>query len=102
MWTETWRPQTLDDVIGQQHIVARLQFMINELRSTGEDGAWPHMLFAGPPGVGKSAVAVATMKSAFGKDWSSNWLELNASDDRSINTVRTRIREFASKGVVGS
>ena len=102
MWTETWRPQTLDDVIGQQHITTRLRFMIDELRSTGEDGAWPHMLFAGPPGVGKTAVAVAMMRSAFGEDWSSNWLELNASDDRSINTVRTRIREFASKGVVGT
>ncbi len=102
MWTETWRPQTLDDVIGQQHITSRLRFMVNDLRATGNDGAWPHMLFAGPPGVGKTAVAVATLRSAFGDDWSSNWLELNASDDRSINTVRTKIREFASKGVIGT
>lgn len=102
MWTETWRPQTLDDVIGQEHITSRLRFMVNDLRETGNDGAWPHMLFAGPPGVGKTAVAVATLRSAFGDDWSSNWLELNASDDRSINTVRTKIREFASKGVVGT
>ena len=102
MWTESWRPQTLEDVIGQQHIVNRLNFMVNDLRQTGNDGAWPHMLFAGPPGVGKTAVAVATMRSAFGEDWKANWLELNASDDRSINTVRTRIREFASKGVVGT
>ena len=102
MWTESWRPQTLEDVIGQQHIVNRLNFMVSDLRQTGNDGAWPHMLFAGPPGVGKTAVAVATMRSAFGDDWKANWLELNASDDRSINTVRTRIREFASKGVVGT
>lgn len=102
MWTESWRPHNLDDVIGQQHIVDRLRFMVEDLRKTGNDGAWPHMMFAGPPGVGKTAVAVATMRSAFGDDWSANWLELNASDDRSINTVRTRIREFASKGVVGT
>lgn len=102
MWTESWRPTTLADVIGQEHIVKRIQYMVNELRSTGNDAAWPHMLFAGPPGVGKTAVAVAMMRSAFGDDWSANWLELNASDDRSINTVRTKIREFASKGVIGS
>jgi len=102
MWTEEHRPQTLDDIIGQQHIVSRLQFMVNDLRSTGNDGAFPHMLFAGPAGVGKTATAVALMRSMFGDEWQSNWLELNASDDRSINTVRSKIKEFASKGVIGS
>lgn len=102
MWTEEYRPQTLDDVIGQKHIVNRLRFMVNELRSTGDDASFPHLLFAGPAGVGKTTVAVALMRSMFGEDWSSNWLELNASDDRSINTVRSKIKEFASKGVIGT
>ncbi len=102
MWTESWRPKTLNEVIGQSHIVSRLEYMVEDLRTTGNDGALSYMMFPGPPGVGKTAVAVATMKTAFGRDWSANWLELNASDDRSINTVRTKIREFASKGVIGT
>jgi len=101
MWTETYRPNTLDDVIGQEHITRRIRYMIDELHKSGDDGAWPHMMFAGPAGVGKTSVAVAMMRSLFGEDWSMNYIELNASDSRSINDIRTTVKDFSRKGVMG-
>ena len=101
MWSESYRPMTLDEVTGQEHIVRRLNYMIEELHSTGDDAAWPHMMFAGPPGVGKTTVAVATMRSAFGDDWEMNYIELNASDARSIHDIRTTVKDFSRKGVMG-
>ena len=59
MWTETYRPNTLDDVIGQEHITRRIRYMIDELHKSGDDGAWPHMMFAGPAGVGKTSVPLS-------------------------------------------
>ena len=102
LWQEEYRPQTLDEVIGQEHIIGRLKYMVEQLRSTGSDASWPHLLFAGPPGTGKTTAAVALMRSLFGSDWKANWLELNASDERSINIIRTKVKEFARRGVVGS
>ena len=103
MWTETFRPDRLIDVLGQEHITDRLQFMLN----CGEANRalamhWPHMMFAGPPGTGKTTTAIALMKTAFGDEWDLNWLELNASDERSIKTIREKVKEFARRGVMGN
>jgi len=76
--------------------------MVQQLHEHGGDGGWPHMLFAGPAGTGKTTCAVAMMRSLFGEDWKANWLEMNASDERSINIVRTKVKEFARAGVVGN
>jgi len=59
-------------------------------------------MFAGPPGIGKTSAAIALMKTMFGDDWSSNFIELNASDERSINVIRTTVKDFSRRGVVGS
>ena len=102
MWIEKYRPQSLDEVIGQSHITDRLSFMVAELHKTGDGSSIPHMLFAGPAGTGKTSTAVSFMKSAFGDAWSSNWLELNASDERSISVIRTKVKDFSSRGVIGT
>ena len=91
----------LDDVVGQSHIVRRLNYMVETLHQTGDDAAWPHLMFAGPPGVGKTTVAIALMRSLFGTDWKANFIELNASDERSISVIRTTVKDFARRGVVG-
>lgn len=101
MWTEKFRPATLSEVIGQPHIVSRLQYMVDDLHER-PDTSFPHMLFAGPAGTGKTSTAIAFMKTAFGDAWASNWLELNASDERSIAVIRTKVKEFASRGVIGT
>ncbi|MFB6095966.1 MAG: replication factor C small subunit [Haloferacaceae archaeon] len=88
IWIEKYRPQTLADVHGQEDIVERLQSYIAQ-----ED--LPHLLFAGPAGVGKTTSATAIARQVYGDDWRGNFLELNASDERGIDVVRDRIKSFA-------
>ncbi|WP_336360549.1 replication factor C small subunit [Haladaptatus sp. ZSTT2] len=88
IWIEKYRPQTLDDVVGHENIVGRLKSYVakNDL---------PHLLFSGPAGVGKTTSAVAIARELYGDDWRENFLELNASDERGIDVVRDRIKNFA-------
>jgi replication factor C small subunit len=88
IWLEKYRPQTLDEVVGQETITERLQSYVarNELS---------HCLFAGPAGIGKTTSAVAIARELYGEDWEEHFLELNASDERGIDVVRDRIKSFA-------
>ncbi|OPY29256.1 MAG: Replication factor C small subunit [Methanocella sp. PtaU1.Bin125] len=94
IWTEKYRPKRLEDVIGQHQIVRRL---ISYVKS----GNLPHLLFSGPPGVGKTACAVALAREMYGETWQSNFTELNASDERGIDVVRTNIKNFARTAPLG-
>lgn len=102
MWSETYRPNSLDEIIGQDHIIPRLRYMVERLHQEGDDGAFPHLMFAGQAGVGKTATAIALMKDLFGEDWKMNFIELNASDSRSISDIRTTVKDFSRRGVIGS
>ncbi len=93
-WVEKYRPKTLEEVVGQGETVARLI----AYRDTRE---MPHLLFAGPPGTGKTACAVALVRGMFPEDWRANFLELNASDERGINVVRENIKNFARTATSG-
>ncbi|MDY6770915.1 MAG: replication factor C small subunit [Candidatus Nanohaloarchaea archaeon] len=88
VWTEKYRPDTLDEVIGQQNIVDRLQAFV-------ENESVPHMMFAGPAGTGKTTSAIAMAKDLYGEDWKQNFMETNASDDRGIDVVRNQVKDFA-------
>ena len=59
------------------------------------------MLFSGPPGVGKTATAVSIAKELFADSWKENFTELNASDERGIDVVRTKIKNFAKTSPIG-
>ncbi|MHA2109413.1 MAG: replication factor C small subunit [Candidatus Hodarchaeales archaeon] len=89
MWTEFFRPRTLDEVVGQQEIVDRLKQLVTR-------ADFPHMLFSGPPGVGKTTSAEAVIHEIFPiAQRAANVKRLNASDDRGINVVREDIKNFA-------
>jgi len=72
VWSEKYRPQKLSEVINQKHAVERIKAFVEEKNI-------PHMLFAGPAGVGKTTVALALAHDLYGKEWRTNTLELNAS-----------------------
>ena len=87
-WTEKYRPFRLDEISGQHHVVSKLKKYV-------EKKSIPNMLFAGPPGVGKTCCAIALAKELFGEGYSQDFLELNASDERGIGVVRGAIKDFA-------
>ncbi len=88
VWTEKYRPDTLEEVIGHENIVDRLKAFV-------EREELPHMLFSGPAGVGKTTSAIALAKDLYGDKWKQNFNETNASDDRGIDVVRNQIKDFA-------
>lgn len=86
-WTEKYRPTTLDEVVGQTEIVKRLKAYVKE-------GNFPDMIFAGPAGVGKTSCALAFANDFFGNP-TGVFMELNASDERRIDDIRTKVKNFA-------
>ncbi len=88
LWTEKYRPKKLDEVVGQEHVVNRLKAFV-------QSGSIPHLLFAGPAGTGKTTCAMAIARELFGEHWKSDFLETNASDERGIDIIRTKIKDFA-------
>ena len=94
-WVEKYRPQKLEDIVGQKQIITRLEKYIGE-------GSMPNLMFTGPAGVGKTTTALALAKSILGEYWRNNFLELNASDARGIDTVRNDIKSFCRLKPVGA
>ncbi len=94
VWIEKYRPKRLKDVIGQEEIVERLEAYV-------KGKSMPHLLFAGRPGTGKTSCAIALVREFFGDDWRLNFQELNASDERGIDVVRNKIKDFARMAPIG-
>jgi replication factor C small subunit len=94
IWTEKYRPSVFADVVGQNDIIKRVESLTNSMNI-------PHLLFAGPAGTGKSTLALITVKQLYGDDWKENYLELNASDERGINIVREKVKNFARTKSLG-
>ncbi|CAB9506302.1 factor C small subunit [Seminavis robusta] len=95
-WVELYRPKNLDQVSHQVEVVATLKKAV-------ETGQLPHLLLHGPPGSGKTSVALALCKQLYHpSQLKRRVLELNASDERGISVVRDKIKQFASLTVGGS
>ena len=95
IWTEKYRPTIFSEIVGQDEIIKRVQSLTNTLNI-------PHLLFAGPAGIGKSTLALVIVKELFKADWKENYLELNASDERGINVVREKVKSFARTKSLGN
>jgi replication factor C small subunit len=89
MWSEKYRPKKLSEVVDQKEIIKGISNLI-------KSPDIPHMLFAGPAGVGKTTTALCIAMEVLGEEWRKNTLELNASDERGIKMVRERVKEFAA------
>lgn len=86
-WVEKYRPKTVDEIISHQEIIKSLKRLI-EMKSL------PHLLFFGPSGSGKTSTIKCCASQIYGEYIDCMILELNASNERGIETVRTKIKNF--------
>ena len=87
-WVEKYRPVNLSDIISHKHIIKSLKEII-------KNGSLPHLLFHGTPGTGKTSTILSIVKKIYGSSEKFMVLELNASNDRGISSVRRDIKGFA-------
>lgn len=95
IWIEKHRPRDFDEIIGQEDIVKRAEAFVKQRNM-------PHLLFAGPPGVGKTTLSLMIARKLFGDNWQQNFMETNASDERGIDVVRNKIKDFAKTISLGN
>lgn len=94
IWTEKYRPKDFSDIKGQAEIVRKVKAFV-------EQRNMPHVLFTGPAGVGKTSLSLVIARRLFGDGWRENFLELNASDERGIDVVRVKVKDFARTKAIG-
>jgi len=96
---EKFRPAFLDEVVGQEEAVRIVTALAARVP---EGGVFPHLLFHGPPGSGKTTLAYVLARHVLGFGWRDNFFELNASDDRGIDMVRDRLKPLGNQAVDGA
>jgi len=95
IWIEKYRPRTFAEVRGQQKIIEKISSFVKKKNM-------PHLLFAGPAGVGKTTLALVIARELFADTYRENVLELNASDERGIDVVRVKVKDFARTRALGN
>lgn len=95
MWAEKYRPKTLDEIVNQKEIVSRLKSFVQEKNL-------PHLLLVGPAGVGKTTSILALAGDLYGPGYRNFVLELNASDERGIDVIRDKVKNFARTAAIAS
>jgi replication factor C small subunit len=84
LWTESFRPNTLEGYIGNEHIIEKVKIFI-------ANGDVPHLLFYGSAGTGKTTLAKIIANSV-----DADLMYINASDENSVDAVRDKIKRYAS------
>ena len=84
LWVEKHRPSSLDNYIGNEHLKSKVKIYL-------ESGDLPHLLFFGKAGTGKTTLAKLLVNNI-----ECDYLYINASDENSVDTVRNKVRQFAS------
>ncbi|MFA9495168.1 MAG: replication factor C small subunit [Candidatus Bathyarchaeota archaeon] len=95
MWTEKYRPQSLDDIVNQVETMSRFKTFVSEKNM-------PHLLLVGPAGIGKTTSILALARDLYGPSYRSFILELNASDERGIGVIRNKVKNFARTAAIAS
>lgn len=92
-WIEKYRPSDFNDISSHKSIISTLKNLISCNRL-------PHLLFYGPPGSGKTSAIICCANKLYG-DYSNAYLiHLNASDERGIDVVRQRIKDFCNASIL--
>ena len=94
LWTEKYRPNKIEDIVGQEHFVMDASSWIEEVNM-------PNVLLFGNAGTGKTAAGVSLARNILGDNFNDNFVEVNASDDRRLEVVRTTIKNIAQSGTIG-
>jgi replication factor C small subunit len=84
-WVEEFRPTKIEDVIGASELVGKMNEYIS-------NKSLPHLLLLGTPGVGKTTIAKILAQSIAGDEY----LYINASDERGMDTIRNKVQDFCS------
>ena len=88
IFIEKYRPKTREEIVGNKDTIDKIFSLV-------KSGNLPHMIFEGPAGTGKTSTAIVIARQLFGEFYKSNFLEMNASDERGIEVVRNQIKTFA-------
>jgi replication factor C subunit 3/5 len=91
-WVEKYRPKSINDVLHPP--------IVNFVKDLMNNDFFPHMIFYGIAGTGKTSTIFAIAKEYFPDEASKYILELNASDDRGISVVRSQIKEFCQLQII--
>ena len=86
LWTEKYRPNTVDDYVFRDE--EQKQQVVNWINSK----TIPHLLFSGAPGVGKTTLAKVLLNTLEVDSY--DILEINASRENSVDTIRDKITGF--------
>jgi len=84
LWVEKWRPESLDDYVGNDSVKEKVKIYL-------ESGDVPHLLLYGTAGTGKT-----TLAKLIAKNIDCDLMYINASDENNVDTVREKIKNFAS------
>jgi DNA polymerase III delta prime subunit len=84
LWVEKYRPKKLEDYVGNEHLKSKVQVYL-------ENDDVPHLLFYGKAGTGKTTLAKLIANSI-----ECDYIIINASDENNVETVRTKVKNFAS------
>jgi len=84
LWVEKYRPSTLDTYIGNEHLKSKVSLYL-------KNGDLPHLLFYGKPGTGKTTIAKILVNHI-----ECDSIYINASDENNVDTIRNKVKMFAS------
>ena len=84
LWVEKYRPNTLENYIGNEHLKSKVEHYISS-------SDLPHLLLYGKAGTGKTTLAKLLIKNI-----ECDYIYINASDENNVDTVRTKVKSFAS------